>query len=109
MRKYYLYIFMVSALVAGTKNWAQVSEEPNLGNASFSEPNDTPPNPGEKTGSKSRSFEIEGDTIEASRTRPEVFFDVQSSPIDLDDVIYTRTNFDDYFKSDMQLRPGFAK
>lgn len=56
-----------------------------------------------------RSFEIEGDVIQGQRTRPDMFLDLKSLSVDLDEVIYTRSNFDDYYRAEKKMRPGFAK
>mgnify|MGYP000741741354 CR=1 FL=1 len=64
------------------------------------EPGNTNPN---------REFNFEGDVIEAQKNKPILILDSQDVGLDIEDIIYNRTNFDEYFQIEKNNKPQFAK
>ncbi|MCK6597834.1 MAG: hypothetical protein L6Q37_05680 [Bdellovibrionaceae bacterium] len=56
-----------------------------------------------------REFNFEGDVIEAQKNKPILILDSQDVGLDIEDIIYNRTNFDEYFQIEKNNKPQFAK
>ena len=54
-------------------------------------------------------YNLEGVVIEGRKSKVDTLVDLKDFNIELEEVIFSRTNFDDFFEVDLKLRPTFAK
>lgn len=59
--------------------------------------------PNSKT--QTQVLDFEADVIEGDKIRPDLFLDLKSDDLIIDDLLYLRPNFDDYYKLDTTKRP----
>ncbi len=63
----------------------------------------------EETNQSKSTYNLEGVLIEGRKSKVDSLIDLKEFNTDLDDVIFNRTNFDDYVEIDVKMRPQFAK
>ena len=52
-------------------------------------------------------LDFEGDVIEGERKRPDLFLEMKTNDLNLDEVLYSRDHFNDFLTLDKNNRPGF--
>lgn len=59
----------------------------------------------DQTPSGTKVLDFEADVIEGDKLRPDLFLDLKSEDLMIDDLLYMRSNFDDYYKVDTIKKP----
>lgn len=55
------------------------------------------------------NYNLEGVVIEGRKSKVDTLVDLKDFNVEIEEVMFSRTNFDDYFEVDIKLRPYFAK
>lgn len=70
-----------------------------LGSQSFAQ------NSRKESNSGTKVLDFEADVIEGDKVRPDLFLDLKTDDLIIDDLLYMRNNFDDYYKIDTVKKP----
>lgn len=57
----------------------------------------------------SETQNMDAEVIEGEHKKPELYLDLKSSEVKFDDVIYNRSDFNDFFKTEKSNHPIFVK
>lgn len=58
---------------------------------------------------KENTLNFDGDVIEGERKRPDLFLQLRSDELNIDSLIYTRPDFNDFFELEKDARPLYIK